>query len=214
MLARLFVIETPLPALKTELREIAARIATPIRPGDYAQAMMDLGATICTPRTPNCRECPWRGACRAHKLGLEQSLPRRAPRPERPLRHAAAFVITDPHGDLLLERRSGEGLLGGLIQVPLTPWLDQPPVVETISAVAPFKGEWDLMPGIVRHGFTHFAVRISVFVARASPHRRRTLAGFWCAPDRLGDHALSTMVKKIIRHAADNGVLGGPPKLP
>ena len=207
VLARIFAVEEPLPAVKPKLCKIANDLATSIRPGDYAQAIMDLGATVCTVRDPNCRQCPWQDACRGLSRGLAAHLPHRVPKPPRPVRYAVAYIITSAAGDLYLERRPDGGLLGGLMQVPLSPWLDRAPTRDNAAGGAPIAAAWRLVPGIVEHGFTHFAVRITLLSKRAKRRDLRSRAGLWCAPDRLGEHALSTMAKKIIRHAASEGAI-------
>ena len=209
VLARMFCIEESLPAIKPRLREIAPELATSVRPGDYAQAIVDLGATVCTPRQPKCMDCPWRLACRGYALGVAADLPRRAPKPQRPVRYAAAFIITAGNGDLFLERRPDRGLLGGMMQVPLSPWLTQPPTIETAIRAAPMTADWRQIPGSVQHGFTHFAIRFSLISACAKRQDLRSRKGVWSAPERLGEQALPTMVKKIIRHAARHGVIDG-----
>ena len=207
VLARMFGVQEPLPAAKQRLRTIATGLATSRRAGDYAQAIMDLGATVCTPRNPSCLVCPWRWGCRGNDLGVAKDLPRRAPKPERPVRFAATFIITAADGALFLERRPEDGLLGGLMQVPLSPWCDQELSMEAAVRAAPISAKWCQLAGTVHHGFTHFAVRFSLFSGRAKRSDRRLRNGIWSAPGQLGEHALPTMVKKIISHAAADGAI-------
>ena len=214
VLARMFSIEESLPAIKPRLREIAVDLATSVRPGDYAQAIMDLGATVCTLREPKCLDCPWQRTCRGYALGVAADLPRRAPKPIRPVRYAMAFIITAGNGNLFLERRPDNGLLGGLMQVPLSPWLDQPPSIEAAVRLAPITADWHQIPGTVKHDFTHFEVRFSLVSARATQKDLRSRKGVWSAPARLGELALPTMVKKIIRHAAGQGIVDCETGLP
>ena len=214
VLARLFAVETPLPAAKPALRRLAGEFAGADRAGDCAQALMDLGATVCVPRTPRCGKCPWRASCRGRIRGVASALPRRAPRPERPLRFAAAFVIIDGDDALFLERRPGRGLLGGLMQVPLTAWLDSQPGAAETARLAPVAASWRPVPGVVRHGFTHFAVRLTLVAARVDRDHATSLDGIWCPLDRLDDVALPTMMKKVIRHAERQGVVGSGGLLP
>ena len=209
VLARLFAVEVPLPAAKPALRQLAGEFAAADRAGDCAQALMDLGATVCVPRNPRCGRCPWHGSCQGRIRGRPETLPRRAPRPERPQRFAAAFIIADGNGALFLERRPGRGLLGGLMQVPLTAWLDQPPDATEAARLAPFAASWRPVPGIVKHGFTHFAARLTLVAARIDRRRAPALEGVWCTLEGLDGVALSTMMKKIIRHAERQGALGG-----
>ena len=209
VLARLFAVEVPLPTAKPTLRRLASEFAAADRAGDCAQALMDLGATVCVPRSPHCGRCPWRGACRGRIRGRPETLPRRTPRPERPHRFAAAFILVDGDGALFLERRPGRGLLGGLMQVPLTAWLDRPPDAAEAARLAPLAASWRPVPGIVKHGFTHFAARLTLVAARIDRSRAPALEGVWCTLDGLDGVALSTMMKKVIRHAERHGALGG-----
>ena len=122
VIARRYAIETPLPAAKPELKRLAALLAPALRPGDFAQAMMDLGATICTPKRPSCSLCPWNDRCEAHRRGDQETFPRRLPKAEGTLRRGAAFVVLRADGTILLRARPPRGLLGGMTEVPTTEW--------------------------------------------------------------------------------------------
>ena len=124
VMARFFDIRTPLPAAKPELAEAAAGLTPRARPGDYAQAVMDLGATICTPRSPSCGLCPWRSACAARAAGAQAELPRRTPKKAKPTRLGIAYVARRSDGAWLLERRPDNGLLGGMLGWPGSDWLE------------------------------------------------------------------------------------------
>jgi A/G-specific adenine glycosylase len=204
VMARLYAVTEPLPAAKPRLRELAEAVVPPYRAGDFAQAVMDLGATICTPRRPRCVLCPWREDCAAARAGLAESLPARAAKPERPLRHGIVFWLTRPDGALLLRRRPEQGLLGGMIELPSTPWRDTPWDAAEALGCAPARARWEALPGIVRHGFTHFRIDLAVMAAATdSPPD-----GIWAPLDRLGGYALPTLTKKVIAHA--RSVLGVP----
>ena len=203
VIARLRMVETPLPAAKPELHQLAAEITPAKRPGDYAQAIMDLGATVCTPKKPACVRCPWQGACRAHAAGVAPTLPRRTPKPERPLRHGVAFWAVRGDGQILLRRRPEKGLLGGLMEVPTSEWRDIPWQTSAARRQAPAKSSWRKLPGMVSHGFTHFRLEITVLAAKVDG--RAAIDGVWCPPERFAEHALSTLSKKIIRHAQLGG---------
>ena len=136
-LARLFAIETPMPAAKPELRRIGESLVPPDRPGDFAQALMDLGATICTPRKPSCVLCPWRESCMALALGIAETLPRKAEKAVRPHRAGIAFWVVDGTGAVLLRRRVEKGLLGGMMEVPSTEWIVPAPSPSAATAAAP-----------------------------------------------------------------------------
>ena len=152
--SRLFAIAAPLPGSKKAIAVAAARLmedkAAQAAPGDFAQALFDLGATICTPKSPNCLICPWAGHCQAKAQGLAAVLPVKAKKPERPRRTGEAYVLLDRQNNVLLLRRPPRGLLGGMLVLP-----EQPPV----------KTRWK-PAGQVEHVFTHFALTLSVHVAR------------------------------------------------
>jgi len=197
VMARLFGVEAPLPGVKAELRALAARLTPQTRPGDYAQAVMDLGATICTPRAPACALCPWSAPCVARRRGIAAELPRRSPKRARPTRRGIAFWAVRADGAVLLRRRPDEGLLGGMMEVPSTPWREAAWTVAEARGHAPVKARWRRLPGVVHHGFTHFRLELELLTARVSD----ASAGVWCPPDRFADHALPTAMKKVVRHA-------------
>jgi A/G-specific adenine glycosylase len=208
VMARLFAVDKPLPGAKRRLKALADGLTPDARPGDYAQAVMDLGATVCTPRHPNCLLCPWGEACRGRETA--GSLPRRAPRPERPLRRAMAFWITRPDGSVLLRRRPENGLLGGMIEAPSTEWREGPmPSLALARRLAPLPARgWRELPGIVEHGFTHFRLELAVLSGRVGGNADTSTAGpgaLWCHPDRFGEQALPTVMKKLARHVFNNG---------
>jgi A/G-specific adenine glycosylase len=205
VVARLFAVTEPLPAAKPELRRLAQRLTPVRRAGDHAQALMDLGATVCTPKRPSCLMCPLAGACAARAQGLASVLPMRAVKPERPLRRTVAFLGLRADGCVLLRRRPEAGLLGGMLEVPSTDWANALPPVETALREAPAPGHWRAVPGVVVHTFTHF--RLEALVCRAhlpakvrltcwanAPHCR------WIARRDLDDAALPSVMRKIIAH--------------
>ncbi|MDO5527775.1 MAG: A/G-specific adenine glycosylase [Paracoccus sp. (in: a-proteobacteria)] len=153
VVARLFSVETPLPAAKPELVRLAERLTPQNRAGDYAQAMMDLGATICTPRRPACAICPLSAQCSARAAGIAADLPRRAPKPAKPQRRGIAWVGSV--GDaLLLERRPAKGLLGGTLAFPSSEW-------DGTNRAPPAEADWQIA-GEAHHVFTHFALTMEV----------------------------------------------------
>jgi A/G-specific adenine glycosylase len=195
--ARLYAVDEPLPAVKQRLRALAAALVPESRAGDFAQALMDLGATICTARRPRCVLCPWRACCGAVAAGMAEALPVRPAKLERPQRYGLAFWLTRSDGAVLLRRRPEKGLLGGMVEVPSTPWSAAPWQIAEASAVAPAAVEWRLLPGTVRHGFTHFRLELGVAAGRTDD----VGGGLWSPVDRLGEHALPTLMKKVVRHA-------------
>jgi A/G-specific adenine glycosylase len=200
VMARLFCLTDPLPGAKPALYAHAAALTPRRRPGDYAQAVMDLGAVLCTPRTPRCSACPWAGACRALARGMVCELPRRSPKPARPHRRAAAFWLEreGPDGrEVLLRRRPENGLLGGMLEVPSSPWIGEP--CADPAAHAPVAADWRAVGRPVRHTFTHFHLEMTVMTAR---HDGAGAQGTWYALDALDQLALPTVMKKIARAVA------------
>jgi A/G-specific adenine glycosylase len=195
VIARLYTVREPLPAAKPRLAALAAALVPEQRAGDFAQALMDLGATTCTPRRPRCVLCPWRACCAAAACGMAEALPARAEKPERPLRHGVAFWLTRADGSVLLRRRPERGLLGGMIEIPSTSWRTTPWTFAEAVRSAPVAIAWSPLPGTVRHGFTHFQLELAVVSGVG------TTEGLWSPVERLGDHALPTLMKKVARHA-------------
>ncbi len=164
VIARLFAVKTPLPAAKKELHAHCQGMV-PERAGDFAQALMDLGSAICTPKRPACGNCPLSADCAARKLGIQEQLPLRAAKIARPLKRGAAFVARDAAGAVLLVKRPDKGLLASMLEPPLGPWSDDFPKTAQALKQAPFAAQWKKRPGIVRHGFTHFELEVEVYVA-------------------------------------------------
>ena len=207
VVARLYAVYEPLPVAKASLRALAAAMVPDRRAGDFAQALMDLGATICTPRRPRCVLCPWRSCCAAASSGRAEALPARREKPERPLRHGIAFWLTRKDGAVLLRRRAEKGLLGGMTEIPSTPWRATPWSLAEALLAAPAAVAWSPLPGTVRHGFTHFLLDLMVVAGTG------VADGIWSPVEQLGDHALPTLMKKVARHAISTlaaGPYGGP----
>jgi A/G-specific adenine glycosylase len=206
VVARLFAVPLPLPKAKPELRRLAERLTPAKRAGDHAQAMMDLGATVCTPRRPSCLMCPVASFCAARAQGIAAQLPMRAAKPERPLRLALGFVALREDGCVLLRRRPENGLLGGMLEVPSTDWAEALPRTEDALRTVPVRGGWQLVPGVVSHTFTHF--RLDALVYRAVvPARARLTASAdaprcqWLPCAELDRAALPSVMRKLIAHA-------------
>ncbi len=202
VLARLFAVETPLHRAKPRLKDLAGQLAPKRRPGDFAQAMMDLGAMVCTPQAPNCARCPLAPRCAAHARGIAERLPVRAPKRAKPTRYGIAFWAVRDDGAVLLRRRAERGLLGGMIEVPSTPWVERHWRAHDALAHAPLAVDaWRPLPGVVRHGFTHFHLELRLMAGRvAGP----APAGLWSLTGELGRHALPTLMKKVCGHALDH----------
>jgi A/G-specific adenine glycosylase len=201
IMARLHRVEAALPDAAPRLRELAGGLASARRPGSVAQALMDLGATVCRPRRPACLVCPWRPACQAHRAGVAEQLPRRAPRLDRPLRRGLAFLLARPDGTILFRRRPPGGLLGGLHELPSSPWREGPLQVERALAHAPAAAAWRVHPATIRHGFSHFVLELALAEAMldSAAGALDGSAAIWCPPAELDRLALPTVMKKLLR---------------
>ena len=135
----------------------------------------------------------------ARRKGIAETLPRKSPKPFRPQKHAVVFWLARPDGAILLRRRPEEGLLGGLMEVPSTPWREDRWTLEEALGSAPVKARWRSLDGVVRHGFTHFDIEMMVIAGKAAGGA--AFKGVWSQVDRLSDHALPTLMKKVVRHA-------------
>jgi A/G-specific adenine glycosylase len=199
VVSRLFAIEQPLPAAKPAIRDAAAQLgsdpAARARPSDFAQALFDLGASVCTPAAPGCAICPWIASCAARRMGIQASLPRKSPRKERPVRYGVHFWLTDDSGAVLLRTRPYKGLLGGMTELPGTEWREAPWTVVEALTFAPMRLDWR-GAGQVRHGFTHFELIIDVLAAHVPVIEA---AGFAHPLDALDDAALPSVMRKCVR---------------
>ena len=206
VVARLFAVREPMPASKPALRALARTLTPAKRAGDFAQAMMDLGATVCTPRRPFCLMCPVHGQCAANALGIAGQLPARAVKGERPVRRGTAFVTLREDGYLLLRQRPAAGLLGGMLEVPSTNWGDDWLAPDEALRAAPIRSEWWPAAGSVTHMFTHFRLEMTVLRALVPVDVPLDL---WAEPERcrwvhrrdLATEALPSLMKKLIAHA-------------
>ena len=202
VLSRLWLIDAALPAGKPVFRDAASKLEDTHRPGDFAQAMMDLGATICTPRNPACGLCPWAGRCAGFAQGVAADYPKKQAKKPKPVRFGVAFVHQDPKG-ILVRRRPTEGLLGGMLEVPSLAWRDTPyEASEIVIADLHREAHWtECAP--IRHVFTHFDLRMQVFAVR---HRLvQSLEGYHhLALDELDAAAIPSLMQKIIASAFDS----------
>ncbi len=195
VIARFFLVKTPLSKAKRELTQLAGRLTPLRRPGDYAQAVMDLGATVCTPRTPGCGVCPWASNCAARKAGLQEVLPRRLPKTNKPTRRGIVYLARRADGAWLLERRPSRGLLGGMLGWPCSDWTAVP------KPSPPFDADWHDLGVEVRHTFTHFHLRLSLRVVEVPADIRPNVGNFVPASEfRSSD--LPTVMRKAYELAA------------
>lgn len=200
VVARLHAFEEELPAGKPRLHALAAALVPAERPGDFAQAMMDLGATICTPKKPACALCPWNEACAARQRGYPELFPRKAHKAEGRLRRGAAFWVTRRDGFALVRTRAATGLLGGMTEVPGTAWSHDFDLSDA-HGYEPLPARWRRLPGVVTHTFTHFPLELTVYAAEvaadtAAPHGMR-----WVALEALNAEALPSLMRKVVAHA-------------
>jgi len=208
VIARLYALATPLPAAKPKISRLASALTPPRRAGDFAQAMMDLGATLCTPKQPACALCPWNQNCAAHARGEAEMFPRRVPKREGALRRGAAFVALRADGFVLVRTRPAKGLLGGMTEVPTTEWVpdfDESQARDGAPRFAPSKPRrrivWRRVPGVVRHVFTHFPLELSVYAADV-PVRTHAPKGMrWVALSELAGEALPSVMRKVAARA-------------
>jgi A/G-specific adenine glycosylase len=205
VVSRLFALEEELPAAKPRLRELTDSLKPAYRFGDFAQALMDLGATICTPKKPACTLCPWDDVCAARKRGDQETFPRKALKREGALRRGVAFVVVREDGRVLLQRRPEKGLLGGMSEVPGSEWRADFDL-DVARKSAPKLGtplRWRRRPGAVNHVFTHFPLALTVFVAKAPRGMTAPRGGRWASIDKLGQEALPNVMRKVIAHALE-----------
>ncbi len=202
VVARLYAIDKPLPAAKPDIHRLAQGLASPARAGDFAQALMDLGATICTPKKPACALCPWRDDCAARKHGDPERFPIKAPKREGRLRRGAAFVVVRADRCVLVRSRAPKGLLGGMTEVPTTTWthdFDDARALDEAPRLP--RAHWRRIPGVVTHVFTHFPLELVVHATSVSASTRAPKGARWVALDDLAGEALPNLMRKVVAHA-------------
>jgi A/G-specific adenine glycosylase len=204
VVARLFAVEDALPQAKPQIQELAATLLGPSRAGDSAQALMDLGASICTPRSPACTLCPLNDGCAARAQGTQEAFPRKAPNKTGALRRGAAFVVTRG-AELLVRTRPEKGLLGGMTEVPTSDWiapqddrtaLKQAPAINGVA-------RWHRKAGVVTHVFTHFPLELAVYTARVAAGTRAPRGMRWVKIATLPGEALPNVMRKVVAHGLD-----------
>lgn len=208
--ARLFAIETPLPKARAALKAAIGSVWPNRRSGDFAQALMDLGALICSPRAPKCLICPLAAHCEGRAKDLAERLPVKAAKPEKPLRRGVAYALVNDQGEMLFERRPEKGLLGGMLSLPATEWIaeireapsvafgERSPASGTGGA-APAPAKWK-HAGTIRHSFTHFHLELDVMTAKALNGFRPRIEQQWLAPEKA---RLPTVMRKAVERALE-----------
>jgi A/G-specific adenine glycosylase len=204
VVSRLFALEEMLPQAKPRIQELAASLLGPTRAGDSAQALMDLGASICSPKKPACALCPFVEDCAARARGGQETFPRKAPKKTGALRRGAAFVVT--RGDELLVRsRPEKGLLGGMTEVPCSDWLAAQEDEAALAQAPKLPGmtRWHRKAGLVTHVFTHFPLELVVYTAQV-PARTKAPSGMRFVPvATLAEEALPNVMRKVVAHGLD-----------
>lgn len=216
VITRQFRIEEPVRVSKPDIRAKVQDLLPLDRPGDFAQAMMDLGATLCSPRNPACGLCPVSASCQAFEKGAMERYPVKAAKAEKPTRKGAAFIIRNRDGAIWLQKRAENGLLGGMSEVPGTAWTSRNDGA-TGDAALPFEADWR-RAGSARHTFTHFHLELEVWLLDAPDENLSKLAGgqwdggWWSMPEDLAGEALPTVMRKAISVALPDGLRKGLPE--
>jgi A/G-specific adenine glycosylase len=216
VVARLFAVDEELPAAKPTIKRLAMSLLPAQRTGDFAQSLMDLGATLCSPRRPACALCPWNDACAARMHGAQEMFPRKAPKREGRLRRGAAFVALRADGRVLLQQRPDKGLLAAMTEVPGSEWNHDFDLARALRQAPRLtrKPRWRRLPGVVRHVFTHFPLELTVFVAAVPRGTRAPKAARWVRLADLSEEALPNLMRKVLAHALGKLTLPAPPSPP
>ena len=199
--SRLYAVEEPLPQAKPRIQELAATLLGESRAGDSAQALMDIGSSICTPKKPACTLCPLNEDCVARTRGNQETFPRKAPKKTGTLRRGAAFIVT--RGDELLVRtRAEKGLLGGMTEVPGSEWLAGQDDKIALKQAPALRGieRWHRKAGVVTHVFTHFPLELVVYTAQVAARTRAPQDMRWVPIATLAGEALPNVMRKAIAH--------------
>jgi A/G-specific adenine glycosylase len=201
VVSRLYAVEEPLPQAKPRIQELASTLLAPSRAGDSAQALMDLGSSICTPKKPACALCPLNDDCAARLRGDQETFPRKAPKKAGTLRRGAAFIVT--RGDELLVRtRAEKGLLGSMTEVPGSEWLAGQDDEAALKQAPALKGvaRWHRKAGVVTHVFTHFPLELVIYTADVAARTRAPEGMRWVPIATLTDEALPNVMRKAIAY--------------
>ena len=203
VVTRLFAVEEALPAAKPAVKQLAASLLPPRRSGDFAQALMDLGAGICSPKRPACALCPWNEPCIARARGDQETFPRKAPKREGKLRRGAAFVVRRADGCVLLRTRPDKGLLGAMTEVPGSDWAHDFEANDALAAAPRFKTKltWRKLNGVVKHVFTHFPLELTVYAGTVPRGTPAPKGARWVILADVAGEALPTVMRKVLAQA-------------
>jgi len=199
VMSRLFMVEEKMPKAKKQLSELAQTLTPKNRTGDFAQAIMDLGATICSPKKAACGLCPWMKGCEARLKADPVDYPKKEPKPPKPTRKGFAFWLERKDGAILMRKRPEKGLLGGMMEFPSTEWLETIQQKQDAQRLAPAAAMWKEVPDQVRHTFTHFHLELIILKGRINGNP--PVNGIWVLPENFKDYALPTLMKKVSKHA-------------
>lgn len=204
VISRIFRVQAPMPKAKSKIRDLAAGLAMrgigSQHPGDYAQALMDLGAHVCKPKNPKCGICPWQAECAAHECGYMEDYPKRLPKTARPVRYGAVFFV-ESDGHIWLRQRPDKGLLGGMMELPGTEWTGEKPDIDVWLTYAPTKSNWQCAKKEVKHVFTHFTLYLTVFTTQIPSRDRDKSFETSANLSNLDDYALPNLMRKAIKLA-------------
>ena len=207
VVSRFFAIEEPLPASKSSIREGAAYLAEGVkRPGDFTQAFMELGATICVPRSPKCPLCPWQKDCAAHAQGIEETLPRKMPKKKKPERSGKVFWVTNgKRGNalkFLVEKKVKKGLYENMYLLPTTNWLEAKPTVEN-AVVSIFSDAEKSSQDSIRHVFTHFDLDLEIWQTQIA-EKSKPEGMIWISSNDLAKYGFPSLMTKVIKRMLDD----------
>ena len=197
VISRIFRAQAPLPKGKPALRKLAGTLVDDDRPGDYGQALMDLGATICTPTSPKCGDCPWQRFCAGFEAGDQTGFPKKTPKKKLPVRYGTVFILSR-EDEILLEQRPDKGLLGGMMGLPGSEWGDAFP--DNPLSAAPTARNWEKIDRRVKHVFTHFELRLDIYTAECA-EAPSSPSGIWADKNALASYAIPTVFKKCLKAA-------------
>lgn len=205
VMTRQFALSSPLPKVKSEVRALVEMMVPKSRPGDFAQGMMDLGATICTPRSPDCSSCPWRKSCKAYASEDVLNFPVRAKKKPKPTRRGIVYWAETDRGEILIEQRPERGLLAAMWQFPTDEWAEVSArtafAKKAQARSAPFEAAWSRVPGLVTHTFTHFNLELAVVRIRLDK-RTNPERGRFVEQGDLENYALPSLMQKVAVHIA------------
>jgi A/G-specific adenine glycosylase len=206
VVSRLYAVKEELPSAKARIWELAQQLVPEQRTGDFAQALMDLGATICTPKRPACALCPWMESCAGRLRGDAERFPVKARRREGRLRRGAAFVVLRADGCVLARSRPAKGLLGGMTEVPTTDWthdFDERAAAGEAPRLARLRPKWRRIPGVVTHVFTHFPLELVVLNAVVPAGTAAPSGTRWIAVADIPGEAFPNVMRKVLAHVLD-----------